>query len=133
VASPEQRAVLWPKLRDEKTNPGVVFIEKITAKDRKTLRDFYRRAVSELVSIKEAEKVYQNMVEGQGDSLTFQYPVYRSLHPAIQWRVIQKMLRTICGEEKEDLEISQTFKRLKQPPASFVLEFPLGIFAVAWE
>ncbi len=76
---------------------------------------------------KEAEKVYQNMVEKKGDALTFQYPVYRSLHPAIQWRVIQKMLRTIYGEEKEDLEISQTFKRLKHPPPSFVLEFPLGI------
>jgi tRNA(Ile)-lysidine synthase len=76
---------------------------------------------------KEAEKVYQNMVEGKADALTFQYPVYRSLHPAIQWRVVQKMLRTVYGEEREDLEISQTFKRLKQPPPSFVLEFPLGI------
>jgi tRNA(Ile)-lysidine synthase len=37
------------------------------------------------------------------------------------------MLRTVYGEEKEDLEISQTFKKLKQPPPSFVLEFPLGI------
>jgi tRNA(Ile)-lysidine synthase len=76
---------------------------------------------------KEAEKVYQNMVEGKGDTLTFQYPDYRSLHPAIQWRVIQKMLRTIYGEEKEDLEISQTFKKLKQPPPSFVLELPFGV------
>jgi len=76
---------------------------------------------------KEAEKVYQNMVEGKGDALTFQYPVYRSLHPAMQWRVIQKMLKTIYGDEKEDVEISQTFRKLKQPPPSFVLEFPLGI------
>ncbi len=76
---------------------------------------------------KEAEKVYQNMVEGKGESLTFQYPDYRSLHPAIQWRIIQKMLRAIYGEEKEDLEVSQTFKRLKQSPPSFVLEFPLGV------
>ena len=76
---------------------------------------------------KEAEKIYQNMVEGKGDALTFQFPVYQSLHPAIQWRVIRKMLKTIYGEEKEDLEISQTFKKLKHPPPSFVLEFPLGI------
>jgi tRNA(Ile)-lysidine synthase len=76
---------------------------------------------------REAEKTYQNMVEAKGESLTFHYPAYRSLHPAIQWRVIQRMLRTICGEEKEDLEISQMFKRLKQPAPSFVLEFPLGI------
>jgi len=76
---------------------------------------------------KEAEKIYQNMVKAKGESLTFHYPAYRSLHPAMQWRVIQKMLRTIYGEEKEDLEISKTFKRLRQPPPSFVLEFPLGI------
>ena len=76
---------------------------------------------------KEAEKVYQNMVEEKGDALTFQYPVYRSLHSAIQWRVIQKMLRRIYGEEREDLEISQMFKKLKQPPPSFLLEFPVGV------
>jgi tRNA(Ile)-lysidine synthase len=76
---------------------------------------------------KEAEKVYQQMVEGKGDMLTFQYPDYRSLHPAIQWRVIQKMLRRIYGEGSEDLEISQMFKKLKQPPPSFLLEFPLGV------
>jgi tRNA(Ile)-lysidine synthase len=76
---------------------------------------------------KEAEKVYQNMFEGKGDTLTFQYPDYRSLHPAIQWRVIQKMLRTIYGEEKEDLEISQMFKKLKRPSPSFLLELPFGV------
>jgi tRNA(Ile)-lysidine synthase len=77
---------------------------------------------------KEAEKAYRNLVEEKGESLAFKYADYRSLHPAIQWRVIQKMLRTIYGEEKEDLGVSQTFKRLKHPPPSFVLEFPLGIY-----
>jgi len=76
---------------------------------------------------KEAEKIYQNMVEGKGDALMFQYPVYRSLHPAIQWRVIRKMLRRIYGEEKEDLEVSQMFKKLKQPSPSFLLELPFGV------
>ena len=37
------------------------------------------------------------------------------------------MLRRIYGEGTEDLEISQTFKKLKQPPPSFLLEFPLGV------
>jgi tRNA(Ile)-lysidine synthase len=76
---------------------------------------------------KEAEKVYHYMVEEKGETLTFRYPDYRSLHPAIQWRVIQKMLRRIYGEGTEDLEISQMFKKLKQPPPSFLLEFPLGV------
>jgi tRNA(Ile)-lysidine synthase len=77
---------------------------------------------------KEAERVYQKMVQGDGESLAFQYPEYRSLHPAIQWRVIQKMLRSIYGEEREDLEVSQMFKKLKQPPPSFLFEFPLGVY-----
>ena len=76
---------------------------------------------------KEAERAYQDMVEGNGDTITFQYPVYRSLHPAIQWRVIQKVLRTIYGGKREDLEISHVFNKLKQPPPSFFLEFPLGV------
>lgn len=76
---------------------------------------------------KEAEKAYQDMVKAKGESLAFQYAAYQSLHPAIQWRVVQKMLRTICGEEKEDLEISRMFRRLKQPTPSFILEFPPGI------
>jgi len=76
---------------------------------------------------KEAEKAYHKLVEEKGAFLVFQYPDYRSLHPAIQWRVIQEMLRTVCREEKEELEVSQAFKSLKHPPPSFVLEFPLGV------
>ncbi len=76
---------------------------------------------------KEAEKIWQDMIEEKGEFLTFRYPVYQSLHPAIQWRVIQKMLRRIYGEEKEDLEISKVFKILKLAPPSFLLEFPLGV------
>lgn len=76
---------------------------------------------------KEAERVWQDMVEEKGEFLTFQYSVYRSIHPAIQWRVLQKMLRRIYGEEKEDLEIPEAFRSLKQAPSSFLLEFPLGV------
>ncbi|MGQ9645788.1 MAG: tRNA lysidine(34) synthetase TilS [Thermodesulfobacteriota bacterium] len=76
---------------------------------------------------KEAERAWEAMVEGKGELVTFQYALYRSLHPAIQWRVIQRMLRRIYGEEKEDLEISEVFRKLKQAPASFLLELPLGV------
>jgi tRNA(Ile2)-agmatinylcytidine synthase len=46
----------YSKVKDEKTNPGVVFIERLGSKEKKILREFYLRAVSELVTIKDAEK-----------------------------------------------------------------------------
>ncbi len=45
------------QLDDKKTNSGVVFIEKITKKEKRVLKKFYLRAVSELVTIREAEEV----------------------------------------------------------------------------
>jgi len=44
-----------------KTNPGVVFIGRITAKKRKVLEEFYHRAVSELVTIEDAEKTAKSV------------------------------------------------------------------------
>jgi len=44
-------------IRDKRTNPGVVFIENLNLKNRRTLNKFYQRAVSELVTIEEAEKI----------------------------------------------------------------------------
>ncbi|MBN2251961.1 MAG: DUF1743 domain-containing protein [Candidatus Altiarchaeota archaeon] len=41
---------------DKRTNPGVVFIEDPDAEGWKELKSFYQRAVSELVSIEDAEK-----------------------------------------------------------------------------
>jgi len=46
----------YSKVKDEKTNPGVVFIERLGPKEKKILKEFYQRAVSELVTIKDAEK-----------------------------------------------------------------------------
>jgi len=48
-------------LQDEKTNPGVVFIEALNRRNRKILNDFYRRAVSELVTIEEAEEIAKSI------------------------------------------------------------------------
>jgi len=76
---------------------------------------------------REAEKVYRNMVGAEGEARTFQYAAYRSLHPALQWRVLQKTLGDLYGEEREDLEVPQIFKKLQQSSPSFQLELPLGI------
>jgi len=46
----------YAQFQDKKTNPGVVFIKGLGTKEKKKLKDFYRRAVSELVSIEDADK-----------------------------------------------------------------------------
>jgi tRNA(Ile)-lysidine synthase len=76
---------------------------------------------------REAEKAYRNTVGAEGETLTFQYATYQSLHPAIQWRVLQKTLRNLYGEEREGLEVPQIFKKLQQSSPSFRLELPFGI------
>lgn len=47
----------YSKLDDENTNPGVVFLEKLNKKNRKILAKFYKKTVSELVEIKETERI----------------------------------------------------------------------------
>ncbi|MFZ2455403.1 MAG: tRNA(Ile)(2)-agmatinylcytidine synthase [Candidatus Altiarchaeia archaeon] len=47
----------YSRFTSKKTNPGVVFIEKPSPKNKKALAEFYRRAVSELVTIEDAETV----------------------------------------------------------------------------
>ncbi|MBM3308979.1 MAG: DUF1743 domain-containing protein [Candidatus Altiarchaeales archaeon] len=44
-------------LNDSKTNPGVVFVDKLAGKERDVLNDFYLKAVSQLVEIKEADEL----------------------------------------------------------------------------
>ncbi|MEM4347525.1 MAG: tRNA(Ile)(2)-agmatinylcytidine synthase [Candidatus Altiarchaeota archaeon] len=48
----------FSKFPDDDTNPGVVFLSDINfRKNKKTLEKFYLKAVSELVTMKEAEKI----------------------------------------------------------------------------
>jgi tRNA(Ile2)-agmatinylcytidine synthase len=49
------------RFESRKTNPGVIFIEKITSKDRKILSEFYHRAVSELVTIEDAQRTAKSV------------------------------------------------------------------------
>lgn len=51
----------YSRFTSKKTNPGVVFIERINAKNKKVLAEFYRRAVSELVTIEDAETVARSV------------------------------------------------------------------------
>ena len=47
----------YSRFGSKTTNPGVVFIENLTPKKKKILAEFYHRAVSELVTIEDAEIV----------------------------------------------------------------------------
>lgn len=42
---------------NERTNPGIAFIKEPNQRDRKILENFYKKTMSEMVSIKEAEEI----------------------------------------------------------------------------
>ncbi|MCJ7749080.1 MAG: tRNA lysidine(34) synthetase TilS [Desulfobacterales bacterium] len=81
---------------------------------------------------RETEESYQKIVRKGKDTLSFGFAEYQSLHPAIQWRIIQKMLGRIDTgemilEEGEWLEVSQIYRKLEHPSPSFLLELPHGV------
>lgn len=46
----------YSQLREANTNPGVAFLRNPRTKHNKTLKDFYRKALSDLVTIEDAER-----------------------------------------------------------------------------
>jgi tRNA(Ile)-lysidine synthase len=80
-----------------------------------------------------AEEAYQKIVCEEKDSLSFQFSQYQCLHEAIQWRVVQKMLEKISGEERvheggEGTEVNLISKKLQQPAPSFLLPLSFGAY-----
>jgi len=78
---------------------------------------------------KGTEEAYQKIVHEGKDALSFKFSEYQSLHPAIQWRIIQKMLGRIDSreaiiEERGGLEVDQIYRKLHQPSPSFLIEMP---------
>jgi tRNA(Ile)-lysidine synthase len=78
-----------------------------------------------------AETAFQKIVHKEGDTLSFKFSDYQSLHPAIQWRFIEKILGRIADrgmliEEKEWSEVQKIYKELQQPSPSFLFELPHG-------
>jgi tRNA(Ile)-lysidine synthase len=78
---------------------------------------------------RESAQAYQRIVRGEKDKVSFNFSEYQSLHRAIQWRVIQRIVEGIYGEEEEGLrETGRIFSKLLQSPPSFRLELPCGVF-----
>jgi tRNA(Ile)-lysidine synthase len=80
-----------------------------------------------------AEAAFQRIVHEEGDILSFKFSEYRSLHQAIQWRVIKKILGRIDDqgmlmEEGEWSDVGKIYKELRRASASFLLELPHGVW-----
>lgn len=80
---------------------------------------------------KEAGEAYQKIAYEEEGQITFKFSAYQSLHKAIQWRVIQKVLERMEDglkiDEGEWSDVNLIYKRLQQPPASLLLELSHGL------
>jgi tRNA(Ile)-lysidine synthase len=82
---------------------------------------------------KGAEEAYQTITQEKKGTLSFKFSAYQTLHQAIQWRVIKKIVEKIYdrGMIMEDggwVEINKIYKKLRQPSPSFHLELPHEVF-----
>jgi tRNA(Ile)-lysidine synthase len=80
---------------------------------------------------KEAIGAFQKIIKEEKDTLSFKFSEYQSLHRAIQWRVIRKLLEEIYPREKgtdkgDWLNTHKIYEKLQRPSSSFILELPLG-------
>jgi len=80
---------------------------------------------------KEAEEAYQDIIHEEENGITFKFSSYRSLHDALQWRVVQKVLERMDHESNWDggewSEANLIFEKLLHPQASFLLELSHGL------
>jgi tRNA(Ile)-lysidine synthase len=79
-----------------------------------------------------AEEAYQKIVHEEKDTISFRFSEYQSLHKAVQRRVLHKALDKIYSgemmEEGEGREMGAIYRKLQEPPLSFLMELPHGIF-----
>jgi tRNA(Ile)-lysidine synthase len=78
------------------------------------------------------KEAYQQIVQEEKDGISFEFSRYQSLHEAIQWRVVQRILGGFYGEEgiteeAEGSDVRLIFEKLQQPSPSFLLELPFGV------
>jgi len=80
---------------------------------------------------KEAGEAYQKIAYEEEGQITFKFSAYQSLHKAIQWRVIQKVLERMDGgsnmDEGEWSDVNLIYRRLQQSQASLLLELSHGL------
>jgi len=78
-----------------------------------------------------AEENYQKFVRNEKEALVFKFQEYQSLHPAIRWRVLQKVMAKTYGDqmemEEEGPAIGRIYEKLRHSSASFLMDLPNGI------
>jgi tRNA(Ile)-lysidine synthase len=82
---------------------------------------------------KGAEEAYQKVVREAKETLAFNFSEYQTLHRAIQWRVIRKILEKkldwgMTAENGGGPEVHRVHERLHQAPPSFLMELPHGFW-----
>jgi tRNA(Ile)-lysidine synthase len=80
---------------------------------------------------KEAIGAFKEIIKEEKEALCFKFSEYESLHRAIQWRVIRKLLEEIYPRGKEVdkgdwLDVHKIYEKLQSSSSSFILELPLG-------
>jgi len=80
-----------------------------------------------------AEEAYQKIVRRAKDTLSFKFSEYQSLHRAIQWRVIKKIVQGILGggtavEDGGEAEVHKIHQNLHRSSPSFLLGLSHGFW-----
>jgi tRNA(Ile)-lysidine synthase len=80
-----------------------------------------------------AEEAYQKIVRRAKDTLSFKFSEYQSLHRAIQWRVIKKIVQGILGggtavEDGGEAEVHKIRQNLHRSSPSFLLGLSHGFW-----
>jgi tRNA(Ile)-lysidine synthase len=79
------------------------------------------------------EEAYQKIIHKAGDTLSFKWSEYQSLHRAIQWRVIRKLVERIHDgagviEDGGGADVLKVLQNLHPSSPSFLLELPHGFW-----
>ena len=73
-----------------------------------------------------AEEAYQEVVREEEGQITFKFSAYQSLHHAIRWRLVQKILKRmnhdLLMDEEKGGEVTMIYSQLEEPPPSFFKE-----------
>jgi tRNA(Ile)-lysidine synthase len=77
-----------------------------------------------------AREAYGEIIREERDGRSFEWDRFNVLHPAIRWRVLERILASTSEdralEDRDYSEVSQIFHRLSRPSSSFIVTLPGG-------
>jgi tRNA(Ile)-lysidine synthase len=79
---------------------------------------------------RKTEEAYPHFIHEEEGSFSFRFSAFQSLHHALQWRLLQRVLGRVYRETSEEEEawfiMDSVYQRLKRPPPSFLMELSHG-------